>query len=69
MTDERKAEMLRKVDRYNRDDSEGTPVSPFIARSDGMLGRVAEKIGIPVQELDEFLTLIDRELPQDYLFG
>jgi len=69
ITEERKAEILQLVDRYNRDDSQGTPVSPFIARHHGMLDCVSEKIGVPTGELDEFLTAMNRELPSDYLAG
>ncbi len=69
MSRERKVEILELVHRYNLDDSERTPLSPFIARHDGVLDRVAEKIGVPTGELDEFLTIIDRELPNDHLVG
>ena len=69
MDEERKAEILKLVDCYNRDDSKGIPESPFIARHFGRLGQVSEKIGVPVEELDEFLTAINRELPDDYLMG
>ncbi|GEM_PF-3869638 len=69
ITEERKAEILELVDRYNRDDSQGAPVSPFIARHHGMLDDVSAKVGVPVGELDEFLSIMDRELPSDYLAG
>jgi len=69
MTNERKAEILQLVDRYNRDDSQSAPVSPFIARQRGTLDQVSGKIGVSVEELDEFLVVMDRELPSDYLIG
>jgi len=69
--EQRKFDILQLVDRYNRDDSKGVPMSPFIAWHHGMLGEVAEQIGVPVAELDEFLTIMDtpRELPYDHLMG
>lgn len=69
MTQERKAEILALVHCYNLDDSEGPPLSPFIARHNGVLDHVAEKIGVPTGELDEVLTILDHELPNDYLAG
>ncbi len=70
MAPERMAEISSLVDRYNRDDSKGIPISPFIARERGHLEAVAAVIeGVTVQELDEFLILMDRELPQDHLIG
>ncbi|HCR52274.1 TPA: hypothetical protein DIV48_01330 [Candidatus Kaiserbacteria bacterium] len=69
MEDRRKIEILRLIDQYNRDDSAGVPVSPFIARYEGTLASVSEKVGVHVEELDEFLTIMDSELPNDYLTG
>lgn len=68
MTRERWKEILHLVDAYNRAKGEDY-ISPFIARHQGVLGKVAQRIGVPTQELDEFLTLADAELPQDYLMG
>ena len=69
MTDERKARILQLVDHYNRDDSKGVPMSPFIAWHHGTLDHVAGQIGVPTAELDEFLATMDRELPYDHLIG
>lgn len=69
MLAQRKIEILRLVDRYNRDDSKEVPLSPFIARDLGVLDHVSERTGVPVGELNEFLTIINRELPYDYLMG
>lgn len=62
----RKNEILRLISQYNLDDSDGPPLSPFIARQNGILSQVSEKIGVSVEELDECLTLISLELPSDY---
>ena len=66
MTLERKIEILKWVDRYNRGDGNGIPLSPFIARSEGQLGQVSKEIGVPVEELGTFLDIINLELPSDY---
>lgn len=64
LTDQQYLRIMHLVDEYNRAGigKEGY-VSPFIARANGELDKVAEKIGVPVAELDEFLTRVNQELP------
>ncbi len=82
MKDERKAAILRLVDLYHRGGKKRkkrkkekapkrTRLSPFIARYHGRLHKVAKKIRVPVKELDEVLTIMDKpgNLPYDHLMG
>jgi hypothetical protein len=68
MTPERKAEMYRLADAYNRARGPGY-VPPYIAMFHGVLEPVAKDIGVPSEELEEFLTEIEPDLPQDHLIG
>jgi len=65
-------EIMARVDPYNR--RPGHPMSHFIARGFGLhspvFARVCEEVGeVSIEELDEFLTRTDAELPQDHLIG
>lgn len=68
MAPERYSEILRRIDHYNRHPKEGH-ISPFMARFNGCLSTVADKISVPTAELEEFLEQAEKDLPQDHLFG
>ena len=64
----REEEIVSRLSHYNT--GPGNPTSPFIARRWGTLGEVAEKVGVPKEELDALLTKLDRDfLPYDHLMG
>ena len=59
LTQERRGDIFDKVDKFIR----GGGISPFIARKNGTLAEVAEKIQVPLGELEEHLAMLDQELP------
>jgi hypothetical protein len=70
MTEERRMQILNRVGIYNNENEhkEGY-MSPYMARLRGRLGEVATQIGVDEPELREFLTIMEKELPQDHLHG